>query len=78
MCEKQMLLVGTLNAKFPCSSLRSLEVRLHRKILKIRCCEIPVNLITNYMLLNLLISHNFMVIQLATLLKKIGSSCLHW
>ena len=40
MQEKQRLLVDALNTNFACSSFRSLEVCLHRKILKIRCCEI--------------------------------------
>jgi len=40
MLEKQRLLVGALDANFACFSFRSLEVCFHRKILKIRCCEI--------------------------------------
>jgi len=83
MQGKQRLLVGALNASFACSSFSSLEVCFHRKILKIRCREVKSDII-NYMPLNLLFSHNFiillgnMVSYLATLLKRIGSSYLRW
>ena len=40
MQEEQRLLAGALNANLTFSSFKSLEVCLHRKILKIRCCEI--------------------------------------
>ena len=57
MQEKQRLLVGALNANFACSSFWSLEVCLHRKLGAVR-----LNLITNYMPLNLLISHKFIIL----------------